>query len=63
MLEVYTQQSLERFRQARDEYLLEANMNMVQHWSIAQSIIIVLSGLFQAYFIKRLFRVKDILKK
>jgi len=59
MLEVFTHQALGRFRQSRDEYLSDANNKIVLYWSLVQSIVIVLCGVFQVYFIKKLFRCKQ----
>jgi hypothetical protein len=50
-------QALARFRQSRDDYVIEANYSLVFYWSLSQSIFIVLCGIFQVYFIKRLFNV------
>ncbi|NWX36663.1 TMED6 protein, partial [Notiomystis cincta] len=45
-----------RMRKAADSFLLEANYNYVSRWSVAQSCVIVLSGLLQLCFLKRLFQ-------
>jgi hypothetical protein len=55
MIDVLTQQALFRFRQARDDYIVDANNEMVLYWSLVQTFIIIISGIFQVYFIKRLF--------
>ncbi|XP_012368972.2 transmembrane emp24 domain-containing protein 6 [Octodon degus] len=46
-----------RMRKMADFFLLQSNYNYVNWWSIAQSLIIVLSGILQLYFVKRLFNV------
>jgi hypothetical protein len=57
MIDVLTQQTLGRFRQSRDDYLSEVNNDLVMYWSLFQTFIIIFSGIFQVYFIKRLFLV------
>ncbi|KAM8985649.1 transmembrane emp24 domain-containing protein 6 [Ara ararauna] len=47
-----------RMRKASDSFLLESNYNYVNWWSMAQSCAIVLSGVLQLYFLKRLFNVQ-----
>ncbi|XP_074442951.1 transmembrane emp24 domain-containing protein 6 isoform X1 [Larus michahellis] len=47
-----------RMRKGSDSYLLESNYNYVNWWSMAQSCVIVLSGVLQLYFLKRLFNVQ-----
>ncbi|NWI29627.1 TMED6 protein, partial [Sula dactylatra] len=47
-----------RMRRGADSFLLESNYNYVNWWSMAQSCVIVLSGVLQLYFLKRLFNVK-----
>ncbi|XP_008938047.1 PREDICTED: transmembrane emp24 domain-containing protein 6 [Merops nubicus] len=44
-----------RMRKGADSFLLESNYNYVNWWSMAQSCVIVLSGVLQLYFLKRLF--------
>ncbi|NWR66577.1 TMED6 protein, partial [Bucorvus abyssinicus] len=44
-----------RMRKGADSFLLESNYRYVNWWSMAQSCIIVLSGVLQLYFLKRLF--------
>ncbi|XP_005403617.1 PREDICTED: transmembrane emp24 domain-containing protein 6 [Chinchilla lanigera] len=46
-----------RMRKMTDFFLLQSNYNYVNWWSIAQSLVIVLSGILQLYFVKRLFNV------
>uniref|UniRef100_A0A8C8BTN8 GOLD domain-containing protein n=1 Tax=Otus sunia TaxID=257818 RepID=A0A8C8BTN8_9STRI len=48
-----------RMRKGADSFLLESNYNYVNWWSMAQSCIIVLSGVLQLYFLKRLFNVQN----
>ncbi|XP_062468994.1 transmembrane emp24 domain-containing protein 6 [Pezoporus occidentalis] len=47
-----------RMRKTSDSFLLESNYNYVNWWSMAQSCAIVLSGVLQLYFLKRLFNVQ-----
>ncbi|XP_053934933.1 transmembrane emp24 domain-containing protein 6 isoform X1 [Cuculus canorus] len=47
-----------RMRKGADSFLLESNYNYVNWWSMSQSCIIVLSGVLQLYFLKRLFSVQ-----
>uniref|UniRef100_H0V1I9 Transmembrane p24 trafficking protein 6 n=2 Tax=Cavia porcellus TaxID=10141 RepID=H0V1I9_CAVPO len=49
-----------RMRKMADFFLLQSNYNYVNWWSIAQSLVIVLSGILQLYFVKRLFNVPTI---
>ncbi|NXE28454.1 TMED6 protein, partial [Ardeotis kori] len=44
-----------RMRKGADSFLLESNYNYVNWWSMAQSCLIVLSGVLQLCFLKRLF--------
>ncbi|XP_049642417.1 transmembrane emp24 domain-containing protein 6 [Suncus etruscus] len=44
-----------RMRKMADLFLLQSNYNYVNWWSTAQSLAIVLSGILQLYFLKRLF--------
>ncbi|KAM6224645.1 transmembrane emp24 domain-containing protein 6 [Rhynchocyon petersi] len=44
-----------RMRKMADFFLLQSNYNYVNWWSTAQSLVIVLSGILQLYFLKRLF--------
>lgn len=46
-----------RMRKMADFFLLQSNYNYVNWWSTAQSLVIVLSGILQLYFLKRLFNV------
>ncbi|XP_007887480.1 transmembrane emp24 domain-containing protein 6 [Callorhinchus milii] len=48
-----------RMRKGADYFLGLANNNYVTWWSLAQSAVIVLSGVLQVYFVKRLFDVKN----
>ncbi|NXN26973.1 TMED6 protein, partial [Nycticryphes semicollaris] len=47
-----------RMRKGSDSFLLASNYNYVNWWSMAQSCVIVLSGVLQLYFLKRLFNVE-----
>ncbi|KFP19192.1 Transmembrane emp24 domain-containing protein 6, partial [Egretta garzetta] len=47
-----------RMRKGADAFLLESNYDYVNWWSMAQSCVIVLSGVLQLYFLKRLFNVQ-----
>ncbi|NXB79505.1 TMED6 protein, partial [Donacobius atricapilla] len=47
-----------RMRKGADSFLLESNYNYVNWWSMAQSCVIVLSGVLQLYFLKRLFHAQ-----
>nr|XP_014333953.1 PREDICTED: transmembrane emp24 domain-containing protein 6 isoform X2 [Bos mutus] len=46
-----------RMRKTADFFLLQSNYNYVNWWSTAQSLVIVLSGILQLYFLKRLFNI------
>ncbi|NXS47903.1 TMED6 protein, partial [Balaeniceps rex] len=48
-----------RMRKGADSFLLESNYNYVNWWSMAQSCVIVFSGVLQLYFLKRLFNVQS----
>ena len=56
-------QTHQRIAEAQDEYLLESNRDYVMYHSIAQSVIIIISGLVQTYFIKKLFETPSSSKK
>uniref|UniRef100_A0A8C0U3Q8 Transmembrane p24 trafficking protein 6 n=1 Tax=Cyanistes caeruleus TaxID=156563 RepID=A0A8C0U3Q8_CYACU len=47
-----------RMRKGADSFLLESNYNYVNWWSLAQSCAIVLSGVLQLCFLKRLFHTQ-----
>ncbi|XP_062031784.1 transmembrane emp24 domain-containing protein 6 [Lepus europaeus] len=49
-----------RMRKMGDFFLLQSNYNYVNWWSAAQSLVIVLSGILQLHFLKRLFNVPTI---
>ncbi|KAB1275093.1 Transmembrane emp24 domain-containing protein 6 [Camelus dromedarius] len=49
-----------RMRKMADFFLLQSNYNYVNWWSTAQSLVIVLSGILQLYFLKRLFNVPTV---
>nr|XP_056718807.1 transmembrane emp24 domain-containing protein 6 [Euleptes europaea] len=44
-----------RMRRGVDYFLVQANYNYVNWWSAAQTLAIILSGVLQLYFLKRLF--------
>ncbi|NWH42083.1 TMED6 protein, partial [Chloropsis hardwickii] len=44
-----------RMRKGADSFLLESNHSYINRWSMAQGCAIVLSGVLQLYFLKRLF--------
>ncbi|KAL2093048.1 hypothetical protein ACEWY4_010360 [Coilia grayii] len=47
-----------RMRRGTDYYLLMSNSTYVTYWSAAQSLVILLSGYLQLFFLKRLFNTK-----
>lgn len=47
-----------RMRQGTDYYILLSNSTYVRYWSAAQSVVILLSGYLQLFFLKRLFNTK-----
>ncbi|NXJ63582.1 TMED6 protein, partial [Rostratula benghalensis] len=47
-----------RMRKGSDSFLLASNYNYVNWWSMAQSCVIVLSGVLQLCFLKSLFNVQ-----
>jgi heme/copper-type cytochrome/quinol oxidase subunit 2 len=55
IVEILTHQAMARFRNSRDEYTIETNNSLVVYWSVFQSILIVVCGCIQVYFVKRLF--------
>ncbi len=55
IIEMFTHQALSRFKQAKDEQLLDANNSLVFYWSLSQLVLVVFAGFFQVFFIKRLF--------
>ena len=55
LVEVFTTQAMSRFKQTRDEYLLEANNSLILYWSAFQMVVICSCSVFQVFFIKRLF--------
>ncbi|CAF0723948.1 unnamed protein product [Brachionus calyciflorus] len=58
LVEIFTHQAMSRFRGSKDEFLIEANNELVFYWSIFQTFLIILCGAFQAYFIKKLFKTR-----
>uniref|UniRef100_A0A8C9UWW1 GOLD domain-containing protein n=1 Tax=Spermophilus dauricus TaxID=99837 RepID=A0A8C9UWW1_SPEDA len=49
--------TLARMRKMADFFLVQSNYTYVNWWSAVQSLVIVLSGILQLYFLKRLFSV------
>lgn len=49
-------QQLSRGLESRDFNLLKTNMSYVSNFSLAQLLIIVMSGIVQVYFVKKLFQ-------
>ncbi|XP_067853683.1 transmembrane emp24 domain-containing protein 6 [Heptranchias perlo] len=47
-----------RMHKGADYFIVLANYNYVNWWSFAQSVVIVLAGVSQLYFLKRLFVVR-----
>nr|XP_033797901.1 telomeric repeat-binding factor 2-like isoform X2 [Geotrypetes seraphini] len=47
-----------RMRKGADYFTLLSNYNYVNWWSVVQSVVIVLSGVLQLYFLKRLFHIQ-----
>lgn len=56
--EMLQTQHWSRSREARDLNLLLDNNSYVQTWSIAQVVVITLTTMIQAYFVRKLFDVK-----
>ena len=48
-------QIVSRVIHGADSYYIETNNEYVMYYSIAQSVVIVLTGIVQTYFIRRLF--------
>ncbi|CAF1071585.1 unnamed protein product [Brachionus calyciflorus] len=48
-------QILQRMIHSSDQYFIEANNEYVMYYSIIQGFVIILSGVIQTYFIKKLF--------
>ena len=48
-------QQLSRGLEARDFNLLKSNISYVTTWSMAQCCVVILSGVIQVYFVKKLF--------
>lgn len=51
--------SIERMRRATDYYLLQSNSNYVSTLSAVLSVVIILAGYLQLFFLKRLFNTKQ----
>ncbi|XP_001510141.2 transmembrane emp24 domain-containing protein 6 [Ornithorhynchus anatinus] len=47
-----------RMRKGSDFFILQSNYHYVNWWSSIQSLVIVLSGILQLYFLKRLFKIQ-----
>ncbi|XP_042336578.1 transmembrane emp24 domain-containing protein 6 isoform X2 [Sceloporus undulatus] len=50
--------AISRMKSTSDILLLQSNYNYVNWWSAAQSVAIILSGVLQLYFLKRLFKTQ-----
>ncbi|KAM4833688.1 transmembrane emp24 domain-containing protein 6 [Thomomys bottae] len=48
-----------RMRKTADSFLLQSNHTYVNRWSTVQSLVIILSGFLQLFFLKRLFNVSS----
>ena len=48
-------QQLSRGLEARDYNILLANANYVTRWSLAQAAVVILCGITQVYFVRKLF--------
>ena len=48
-------QQLSRGLESRDYNVLLANSNYVTTWSMAQAVVVILAGITQVYFVKKLF--------
>ena len=48
-------QQLSRGLESRDYNLLVSNMTYVSSWSLAQVLVVIMSGIVQVYFVKKLF--------
>jgi hypothetical protein len=57
VVEIFTHQAMARFRNGRDEYTIESNNSLIVYWSCFQSVLIIICGCIQVYFVKRLFLV------
>lgn len=51
--------SIERMRRTTDYYLLQYNSSYISTWSAALSLVIILAGYLQLFFLKRLFNTKQ----
>ena len=49
-------QQLSRGLESRDYNLLISNMNYVSKWSLIQMVVVIISGIVQVYFVKKLFQ-------
>ena len=48
-------QQLSRGLESRDYNLLLTNVSYVSNWSLAQVLVVIISGVVQVYFVKKLF--------
>ncbi|XP_012994553.2 transmembrane emp24 domain-containing protein 6 isoform X2 [Esox lucius] len=55
VVQMWRHYSYARMRRGADHYLLLSNSNYVTWWSAAQSVVIVVAGYLQLFFLKRLF--------
>ncbi|XP_034974014.2 transmembrane emp24 domain-containing protein 6 [Zootoca vivipara] len=55
IFQMWRHYTFSRMKSTSDYFLLQSNYNYVNWWSAAQSLAIVLSGVLQLYFLKRLF--------
>lgn len=52
-------QTYQRIMSSRDSYTLDVNADYVQLFSVIQICVIVVSGIVQTWFIKKLFKMKS----
>ncbi|CAN2389426.1 Transmembrane emp24 domain-containing protein 6 [Pristimantis euphronides] len=58
VLHMWRYYNFARMRKGSDYYMLMSNYHYVNWWSASTSVLIVVSGVLQLYFLKRLFNVK-----
>ncbi|PIO16297.1 hypothetical protein AB205_0013820, partial [Aquarana catesbeiana] len=58
ILHMWRYYTFARMRRGSDYYRLMSNYHYVNWWSAGTSVLIVVSGVLQLYFLKRLFNVK-----
>ncbi|KFO95613.1 Transmembrane emp24 domain-containing protein 6 [Calypte anna] len=51
--------NFDRMRKASDSFLLQSNHSYITRWSLAQSCLIILSGVLQLYCLKSLFNLQS----